>query len=137
MVFSFFSLLLAGADVYSVVDPLVPGAHVLAGTHALASIYSFCCCWLCCCTIAGALALVMLQHDILSFFSAPMQEKSSVPFTFPHVGKFWSLEPGQVSLQRPDFYDMEECKMSQSGDWKTFPAFGNSKGLLPGTQGVF
>jgi hypothetical protein len=53
------------------------------------------------------------------------------PFSFPHSGKFWSLEPGQVSLQGPDFYGMEECKMSHSRDRKTFPAFGNVKGLLP------
>ncbi len=59
------------------------------------------------------------------------------PFTFPSTGKFWSLEPGQVSLQKPDFYGMKECKMSHSGDRKTFPAFGNAKGLLPGTRRVF
>jgi hypothetical protein len=43
--------------------------------------------------------------------------------------KFWSLEPGQVSLQGPDIYGMEKCKMSHSRDQKTFPAFRNEKGL--------
>jgi hypothetical protein len=32
---------------------------------------------------------------------------------------------------------MEECKMSHSRDRKTFPAFGNAKGLLPGTRKFF
>ncbi len=46
MVFSFSLLLLAGADVYSVVDPPVTGVYALvftnalAGTHALASVSS-------------------------------------------------------------------------------------------------
>ncbi len=55
----------------------------------------------------------------------------------PNAGKFWSLEPGKVSLQGPDFYGMEECKMPYSRDRKTFPSFGNAKGLLPGTRRVF
>jgi hypothetical protein len=32
---------------------------------------------------------------------------------------------------------MEECKMSHSRDRKTFPEFGNAKGLLPGTRKIF
>jgi hypothetical protein len=31
---------------------------------------------------------------------------------------FWSLESGLVSLQGPDVYDMEECKMSHFGVMK-------------------
>jgi len=44
------------------------------------------------------------------------------------AGKFCFLNPGQFSLQGPDSYGMEECKMSHSWAWKTFPAFGNAKG---------
>jgi hypothetical protein len=88
----------------------------------------------------------MLQHDVLAvaFFPVPMPEKSSglfvsleESFAFPNAGKFWSLELGKVSLQRPDFYGMEERKMSHSRDRKTFPAFGNAKGFLPGTRKIF
>jgi hypothetical protein len=70
----------------------------------------------------------MLQHDILAaaFFLHPcrksLPDTRRNPFLFPNAGKFWSLEPGQVSLQGPDFYGMEDGKMSHSGDRKTFPA---------------
>ncbi len=79
------------------------------------------------------------------FFSCPHAGKvfwtlrvpGRKPFAFPNAGKFCSLELGKVYLQRPDFYGMEECKMSHSRDRKTFPAFGNAKGLLPGTRRIF
>ncbi len=46
--------------------------------------------------------------------------------------------PGkQTFFARKMFLVHQECKMSHSGNRKTFPAFGNAKGLLPGTQGVF
>jgi hypothetical protein len=89
----------------------------------------------------------MLQHDVLAvaFISRPHAGKVfrtlRVPgrklFAFPNARKFWSLELDKVSLQRPDFYGMEECKMSHSRDRKTFPAFRNAKGLLPGTRKIF
>jgi hypothetical protein len=56
------------------------------------------------------------------------------PFTFPHARKFWSLAPGQVSLQGPGFYGMDECKMSHSRDRKTFPAFGVQKVFFQGPE---
>jgi hypothetical protein len=34
------------------------------------------------------------------------------------------MELGQVFLQGPDFYGMEEYKMAHSRDWKGFPAYG-------------
>ncbi len=81
-----------------------------------------------------------LQHDVLAvaFFPRPCRKSLPVPgirhFTLPHGWKFWSFEAGRVSLQGPDFYGREECKMSYSRDR---PAFGNAKGLLPGTRRVF
>jgi hypothetical protein len=79
----------------------------------------------------------MLKHDILAvaFSLRPCLKYLPGPrrrhFTFPYAGKFLSLlEPGQVSLQGQDFYCMEEFKMFHSWDRKTFPAFGNAKGLL-------
>jgi hypothetical protein len=94
------------------------------------------------------LLLALLHYEccnmmslLLLFFLLPCRKSLPVPgmqpFTFPHAWKFWSLEPGQVSLQGPDFYGMEQCKMSHSGDRKILPAFGNAKGLLLGTQIVF
>ncbi len=78
---------------------------------------------------------------LLLFFPRRCRKSLPVPgirsFTFPHAWKFWSLEPGEVSLQGPDFYGREESKMSYSRDRKTFPAYGNAKGLLPGTRRVF
>jgi hypothetical protein len=109
------------------------------------------------------LLLALLQHYVLAvaFFPAPMPEKSSGlfgslegdllhsqcresflvprvgPFTIPNARKIWSLEPGQVFLQGPDFYGMEACKMSHSWDRKTFQTSGNEKGLLAGTRKFF
>ena len=50
-------------------------------------------------------------------------------FTFLHAIKVWSLEG--------DLSGIGKCKMSHSGDRKTFPAFGNAKCLLPGTRKIF
>ncbi len=115
--------------------------HALAGTHVLA----------CVSEVVGSLLLALLHYEccsmmslLLLFFPSPCRK--SLPdssghwkeaFAFPNARKFWSLELGKVSLQRPDFYGMEECKMSHSRDRKTFPAFGNAKGLLPGTRKIF
>ncbi len=99
-----------------------------------------------------ALLLLVLVHyeccsmmSLLLHFSRPHAGKVfrtfPVPgrrlFAFPNAGKFWSLELGKVSLQRPDFYGMEECKMSHSRDRKIFLAYGNAKSLLPGTRRIF
>ncbi len=75
-----------------------------------------------------------LEGDILH---SQFPEKSSGPWnaTF-YIPPYWKmLVPGRVS-QGLDFYGMEKCKMSHSRDRKTFPAFGNAKGLLPGTRRV-
>ena len=58
----------------------------------------------------------------------------SAPFSAPPE---FSLEPGQVFLQGPDFYGMEACKISHSWDRKTFQASGSAKGLLAGTRRFF
>jgi len=94
------------------------------------------------------LLLALLHYEccnmmslLLLFFLLPCRKSLPVPvirpFTFPHAWKFWSLEPGQVSLQGPAFYGREECKMSSSRDRKTFPAFGNAKSFLPGIQRIW
>jgi hypothetical protein len=81
----------------------------------------------------------MLKHNILAvaFSLRPCLKCLPGPrrrhFKFSYAGKFWSLELGQVFLQGQDLNGMEEGKMSHSWDLKTFPAFGNAKGLLPGT----
>jgi hypothetical protein len=107
--------------------------HAVAGSHAFLQVFLYL-----------FLDLPLLAYMVLPYsmmLPAPMLLQVFLPgirpFTFPNAGKFWSLEPGQNSLQEPDFYGMEECKMSHSGDRKTFPAFGNAKGLLPGTRRVF
>jgi hypothetical protein len=58
-------------------------------------------------------------------------------FTFLHAIKVWPLKGDLAWLQGPEFTGMGECKRSLSRDRKTFPAFGNAKGLLPGTRRVW
>jgi hypothetical protein len=50
--------------------------HALAGTYALACVFA-----VVGSSVAGIVALFMLQHDVLAvaFFPAPMPEKSSGP----------------------------------------------------------
>jgi hypothetical protein len=81
--------------------------------------------------------LLLFSHPYAGKVFRTLRVPRRKPFAFPSAGKFWSLELCKVSLQRPDFYGMEECKMSHSRDRKTFPAFGNAKGLLPGTRIIF
>jgi hypothetical protein len=85
----------------------------------------------------------MLQHDVLdvAFFPAPMPEKSSRFFgslegdllhsPMPEIlfhGARQGLPPG------PDFYGMEECKMSHSRDRKTFRHLGMQKVSFQGPE---
>ncbi len=97
---------------------IVTSVHALVFTHALAGTLHL----LVFLRLLALLLLALLHYECCSI---------------PNAGKFCSLELGKVSLQRPDFYGMEERKKSHSRDRKTFPAFGNAKGLLPGTRSIF
>jgi hypothetical protein len=59
------------------------------------------------------------------------RKKSSGPrnetFYIPQCRKILVPEARQVSLQGPDFYGMDECKMSHYGDQKTFPSWVREK----------
>ncbi len=67
-----------------------------------------------CCSMMSLLLLFSRPHAGKVFRTLRVPGRK--PFAFPNAGKFWSLELGKVSLQRPDFYGMEECKMSHSRD---------------------
>ncbi len=123
--------ILAVLGVSSVVGPTGSGFHALESLYPCycwhpCSCQCFCCCWLCCCWRC-CIMNVAAWCPCCCFFPAPLPEKSSElfrsleggflhspmletssgpgmpPFTFPHSGKFWSLKPGQVSLQGPYF----------------------------------
>jgi hypothetical protein len=92
-----------------VVRPTVIGVLILP--------YSYCSC----CFFSRAHARNVfraLEEDILH---SPMPENSGP----------WSQ--ARSPSQGPNFYGMEECKMSHSRDRKTFLALGNANSLLPGT----
>ncbi len=134
-------------SVSCVVSPTVTSVHALVFTHALAGTHALACASeVVGSSVAGVFALWMLQHDVLAvtFFPSPCRKSlpdSSGPwkeaFYIPQCREILVPGAGKVSLQRPDFYGMEECKMSHSRDRKTFQAFGNAKVLLPGTRRIF
>jgi hypothetical protein len=53
---------------------------------------------------------------------------------FPNAGKFWSLELGKVSLQRPDFYGMESVKCLIPGTGRLFRHMGMQKVSFQGPE---
>ncbi len=100
--------------------------------------------------LLALLLLALLHYEcysmmslLLLFFPSPCRKSlpdSSGPwkevFCIPQCREF--LVPGARQGLPPEarLYGMEEFKMSHSRDQTTFPAFGNAKGLLPGTRRI-
>jgi hypothetical protein len=109
--------------------------------------------------LLALLFLALLHYEccsmmslLLLFFSAPMRKNSYGLFRSLERDLLHSQIPEKSSGPRNATFCIPQCrkivvpgarpglqawKMSHSGDQKTFPAFGNAKGLLAGTRRVF